>query len=401
MALRTVPGGVTAPEDFLAAGVYCGIRQRKEDLALIFSRRPAAAAGLMTTNRVQAAPLAVTREHLADGRLRAVVANSGIANACTGERGLADARRMAELAGAALGIPPTQVGVASTGVVGMFLPLPALEEGIPRAVGLLSREGGAAAARAILTTDTVPKEAAVAVELAGRHFRVGGMAKGSGMIHPELATMLAFLTTDAPVALPALRAALAWAVDRSFNCVSVDGDTSPNDLVLLLANGAAGGAQLTEEHPDFPAFREAVGQVAQELARDIARDGEGASKLLEVTVRGAASYDQARKAARTVAASALVKAAVHGADPNWGRVAVALGYAGVGLDPQRLAVALGEVAVVRGGMPLDYDEAAARAALEGDTVRIVADLGAGTEEATAWGCDLSCEYVRINASYRS
>jgi len=403
--LEVVPGGVTAAAGFLAGAARCGLRKPgdpRPDLALVVSEGPAAAAGVFTRNRVQAAPVQVTREHLRRGRLRAVVANAGVANACTGERGLADARRMAAVAAESLGLAgPEEVAVASTGVIGAYLPLERVAAGIREAASRLGREGGAEAALAITTTDTRPKEWAVRLELEGRPVTVGGMAKGAGMIHPDLATMLCFLTTDADVAPAALREALARAVDRSFNMVTVDGDTSTNDCVLALASGAAGNPPLLPGTASFDRFAAALTGVCVALAREIARDGEGATRLIEVTVRGARDEGDARRAARTVAASNLVKAAVHGADANWGRILAALGRSGAAFDPSQVSVRLGGLVLVAGGCGAAFDEAEARSLLQRDEVRLVIDLGAGTAEATAWGCDLTADYVKINASYRS
>ena len=403
--VERVEGGVTAAEPFQACGLHAGIKRVRPDLALLYAERPCTAAACFTTNQVQAAPVVVTREHLArsGGIAQAVVVNSGNANACTGPRGLEDARAMAREAALALGLPEERVLVASTGVIGVHLPMDRLRAGIHRAVGLLSRSGGHAAAEAILTTDTRTKEIALRVALGdGRWVHVGGMAKGSGMIHPQLATMLAFITTDAPVAAGELQAALAQAVDLSFNMVTVDGDTSTNDMVVALASGAAGGPELARGSAAFWRFSQGLQAVCTFLAREIARDGEGARHLIEVRVTGARTAADARQVARVVAGSNLVKTAVAGGDPNWGRIAAAAGRAGVPLQPDRLAVWLGDVQVVRAGVPTDYNEEAARQALLGDEVRIRVDLGeGGAGEAVAWGCDLTCDYVHINASYRT
>lgn len=403
--MEWVSGGVTAPAGFVAGAARCGLRRPgdgRPDLALVVSAGPAAAAGVFTRNRVQAAPVQVTREHLRGGRLRAVVANAGVANACTGERGLEDARRMAAVTADALGLARVEeVAVASTGVIGAYLPMERVEAGIREAARRLGREGGAEAAVAITTTDTRPKERAVRLTLDGVPVTIGGVAKGAGMVHPDLATMLCFLTTDAAATPEALREVLAAAVDRSFNMVTVDGDTSTNDCVLLLAGGAAGNRPLRPGTPESARFREALTAVCAALAREIARDGEGATRLIEVAVEGARDEADARRAARAVAGSNLVKTAVHGADANWGRVLAALGRSGATFDPERVRVKLGDLLLVDRGRAAAYDEAEARSLLERDEVRLVVDLGAGTGQATAWGCDLSCEYVRINGSYRS
>ncbi|KUK36603.1 MAG: glutamate N-acetyltransferase / amino-acid N-acetyltransferase [Clostridia bacterium] len=388
----------------MASGMAAEVRKRgRRDLALLYSEAPAAAAALFTQNQVQAAPVLVTREHLmqTEGQARAVVVNSGIANACTGERGLADARRMAEVAGEALKVPPQQVIVASTGVIGEYLPMEKIEAGIRKAALALSVDGGGAAAEAILTTDTTTKECAIRLPLGDKEVAVGGIAKGSGMIHPNMATMLAFITTDAAVEVPALQQALRWATDRSFNVITVDGDTSTNDMVVLLANGRAGNSPLTAGDPEFTLFRDALLAVCVELSKMIARDGEGASKLLEVRVKGAPGEAEARKIARAVAGSNLVKAAIFGEDANWGRVLSAAGACGVPFDPNLVDVFLGDLQVAARGKGLAFDEEKARSILAQREVTITLDLHSGGGRGTAWGCDLSFDYVRINAHYRT
>lgn len=399
---KMMPGGITTPQGFLAAGVAAEVRKKgRRDLALIYSETPAAAAALFTQNQVKAAPVLVTRDHLAGGYARAVVVNSGIANACTGEQGLADARRMAEVAGEVLNIPPQQVVVASTGVMGECLPMEKIEAGIRKAALALSVDGGGAAADAILTTDTTVKEYAVQFILGGKEVAVGGIAKGSGMIHPNMATMLSFITTDAAVEVQALQQALRWAADRSFNAVTVDGDTSTNDMVVILANGRAGNPALKGDDPEFPLFRDALLAVCVELARMIARDGEGASKLLEVRVKGAAGEAEARTIARAVAGSSLVKAALFGEDANWGRVLSAAGACGIPFDPDLVDVFLGDLQVAARGRGLAFDEEKARSILVQREVTVTLDLRAGCGQGIAWGCDLSFDYVRINAHYRT
>jgi glutamate N-acetyltransferase/amino-acid N-acetyltransferase len=395
-------GGVTAARGYRAGAAAAGIRYRgRPDVMLLVSDVPAAAAGVFTSNRFAAAPVRLSREHLQGGRARAVVAVAGVANACTGARGMADARRMAELVAASVGCPPTEVLVCSTGVIGEPLPMDRVADGIARAAGDLRPDGGPDAAEAIRTTDTRRKESAVRVRIGGREVTVGGMAKGAGMIHPDMATMLAFLTTDARVAPEALRDALRYAVDRSFNCVSIDGDTSTNDTTLLLANGLAGNDEVTPGTGAYRAFAEALEVVCADLAKAIAADGEGAQRLIEVTVVGAVSDEDARRAARAVAASNLVKAAVHGADPNWGRVLSAVGASGARFDEEDVELFLGPLRLVSGGVGEPFDEEVARRLLRQDVVRMEIRLGRGWGRATAWGCDLSEEYVRINGSYRS
>ncbi|MBF7083444.1 bifunctional glutamate N-acetyltransferase/amino-acid acetyltransferase ArgJ [Desulfallas sp. Bu1-1] len=399
--VKQIPGGVTAPRGFTAAGVSAGIKNGKKDVAVIFSDREAAAAGVFTTNRVKAAPVQLTMRHIESGRARAVVVNSGNANACNGPRGLEDARAMAARAGELLGVPAQQVLVGSTGVIGQPLPMDKVLPGIERAVAELSREGCSDAAEAIMTTDTFAKEAAVTLELGGRETVVGGMAKGSGMIHPNMATMLGFITTDAAIAPGWLDKALLQAVERTFNMITVDGDTSTNDMVVALANGAAGNRVIDGEGPDFTAFCAALEEVCRNLAVAIARDGEGATKLLEVRVRGARTERDARTAARAVAASNLVKSAVFGEDANWGRVLCAVGYSGADFDPDAVDVFIGDEKVAENGAVLPFSEERAARALAGKHVVITIDMKTGDAGATAWGCDLTYDYVRINGSYRT
>ena len=394
-------GGALAPGGFVAGAAACGIREEgRLDLGLLLSERPAVSAGVFTRNRVKGAPVLVSREAAGAGAVRAVVANSGNANAATGRGGLEDARAMQRLAARELGLDPGEVAVASTGVIGERLPMGRVGDGIRRAAAGLGRDGSGFA-RAILTTDTRTKQAAVRAETGEGAFTVGGTAKGSGMIHPNMGTMLAFLTTDAPLGRGPLREALRRAVDRTFNRVTVDGDTSPSDMVLLIANGAAGGEELQPGSPGYAAFAGALEEVARRLAREIARDGEGATKLLEVVVEGASGEEDAARLARSVAGSNLVKAAVAGEDANWGRVLTAMGYSGVGFDPQGAEIRFGPVLVFAGGEPVEHDVAAANAALAGEEVGIRIRLSAGGASAAAWGCDLTSRYVEINGSYRT
>ncbi|MDQ0285442.1 glutamate N-acetyltransferase/amino-acid N-acetyltransferase [Desulfofundulus luciae] len=395
-------GGVTAPQGFLAAGVAAGVKYKgRRDIALIFSEVPARAAGVFTTNLVKGAPVLVTMERISRGRARAVVVNSGNANTCNGEQGIRDARAMAQETARVLNIPEEDVLVASTGVIGQPMPMDRILPGIAAAARELSSGGGAAAAEAIMTTDTEPKETALSITLSGHTVTIGGMAKGSGMIHPSMATMLCFITTDAAVSAPCLQEMLRHAVDRSFNMISVDGDTSTNDMVLVLANGRAGNPEITAENEDYHLLRDALTEVCTRLARAVARDGEGATKLLEVKVINAASEKDARLAARAVVASNLVKAAIYGQDANWGRIICAAGYSGAHFDPDRVDIYLGDIMVARDGVALPFDEEAASSMLAGREVRVLVDLKSGEYEATAWGCDLTGEYVNINASYRT
>jgi len=370
------------------------------DLGLLFSDRPCVTAAVFTRNVVKGAPLIVTKEALEAGGARAVVVNSGNANAATGKQGLSDARAMQSLAAEALKIETGEVAVASTGVIGVYLPMDCISEGIEEAVGVLGADG-ASFAEAILTTDTRAKEIAVRVEVGGRAVTIGGTAKGSGMIHPNMGTMLAFLTTDANVQEDCLRKSLSNATERTFNRVTVDGDTSPSDMAILMANGEAGNDLMTLDHPDYPAFAEAVETVARGLAKEIARDGEGATRLVEVVVEGAKDEPSAAALAKSVVGSSLVKAAVFGEDANWGRVLVAMGYAGVPLDPDEVELFFGPVKVFSNGEPVPHEEAEANAALASGEIVITVRMGEGDASATAWGCDLTYEYVEINGSYRT
>jgi glutamate N-acetyltransferase/amino-acid N-acetyltransferase len=399
---ESVGGGVTAPLGFSAAAVAAGVKKGgKPDLALLVADRAVPAAAVFTTNAVAAAPIVVSRAHAAHGQVRAVVVNSGNANACTGERGLADARAMADAVGAVLGCAADEVVVASTGVIGVPLPLDAVLAGIRQAGGSLASDGGPAAAEAIRTTDTFVKQCAYALEVDGVRYRVGGMAKGSGMIQPNMATMLAFVTTDAPLTSSACDAMLKSASARTFNRITVDSDTSTNDMCLLLASGAAGGEPIGTQDERYEQLALAVHHVCGDLARMIVRDGEGATKFVEVTVRGAASEHDAELAAFAIANSPLCKTAVFGGDANWGRVAMAIGKSGAEVDPAAFDVVFAGIPTCVAGAAIEFDEAAAAEALAKPDVDVLVDLHVGDEAATVWTCDLSYEYVRINGEYRS
>jgi len=393
-------GGITSPQGFHAGATAAGIKpsaKDKLDLGILFSEMPCVATGLFTANRIKAAPLVLCQERLQSGRARALVVNSGCANACTGEQGLADAAEMADLTASSIGILPEDVLVASTGVIGERLPMKRIKAGIDQIV--LSRDGGHELTKAIMTTDTVPKETAVAVKIGDGRLIIGGVAKGAGMIHPDLATLLCFLTTDATVDIDFLKLALRKAVDISFNMISIDGDTSPNDMVLMLANGRAGNKPVSQDSPQADAFQLALDQVCLYLAKCIARDGEGASKLIEVTVSGAPSLAEARLAARTVVSSPLVKTAVHGNDPNWGRIMAAVGRSGVEVIESKIELYIGDTCVIKDGHPLPFDREELVKVLNDSEVPISLNLNLGTATATAWGCDLSEEYVTINSQY--
>ena len=398
-----VKGGITAPLGFKAAGVYCGIRKEKKDLALITSDVPASVAAVFTLNKTVAAPVLVDKMLLKRGNREctAVIANSGNANACTGERGLNDAWKMVESVAASLSIPQEQVLVASTGVIGQYLPIEKIEAGIAQIAGQLTINGNEDAAKAIMTTDTFSKEVAVRFELFGKQVTIGSMAKGSGMIAPNMATMLAFLTTDANISSALLQKTFGKLVEVSFNRVSVDGDMSTNDMAVMLANGRSGAEEITENTPEYSLFAAALEFVLVKLAKMIARDGEGATKLIEVMVHGAESDANAVAAARSVANSNLVKTAIHGEDANWGRILAALGYAGIPLDPDQIELYINDLPILGKNYEIKIDEDAAKIELKKDTITIVIDLNQGSGQATFWTCDLTKEYIHINASYRS
>jgi len=403
----TTTGGVATAKGFRAAGISTGIKATKKlDLALVVSETPATAAAMFTQNRVQAAPVLVCKESLqkSGGVVRAIVVNSGCANACTGDVGMADANVMAAETARLIGCPVEQVLVASTGVIGVNLPMDKLRNGIPLAFAALSDSQGSQAAQAIMTTDPFPKESCTTIMIGGKSVTIGGMAKGSGMIGPDMApalphaTMLAFVTTDAAVPQPLLSRALAEVVDETFNAITVDGDTSTNDTVILLANGASGA---TIGDAEYAPFVKALRAVCLELALGIVRGGEGATKLVTVTVTGAASGNDARRTAKAIATSLLVKTAIHGGDPNWGRLIAVAGRAGVAFNPGGAKVTIGPVVLFENGRP--YDERASEAAeyLRRKEVAVSVDLGAGSAMSTVYTCDLSAEYVRINAEYRT
>lgn len=398
--MEIVPGGtVTDPSGFRAGAVPAGIKKdgKSLDLCLIASDRPCAAGGVFTLNKVRAAPIVVCVDHLADATARAIVVNSGCANACTGARGLADAYEMTRVAASRLGVANREVLVASTGVIGVHLPMEKVRAGLDRIV--VGSDGGHDAARAIMTTDTRPKESCVRVALGCRSITIGGIAKGAGMIHPNMATMLGFITTDAAVDPSFIQTATREASDASFNQMTIDGDTSTNDTLLVLANGAAGNPPIRAGTPEAAAFLEGLTYVAAELAKAIARDGEGATKFIEVVVRGARTREDARKAAKAVVGSSLVKSAVYGNDPNWGRILCAVGYSGADVDPARVELLVGDLPLMRDGEPLPFERARGVAQFNRPEVSILVDLHVGGESAAAWGCDLTEGYVDINAKY--
>ncbi len=401
-----IDGGVTAAEGFVAAGMHCGIRKNKEkyDLALVYSEDKCAAAGVYTQNKVKGAPLDVTKQNIADGYAKAVVVNSGIANTCNAD-GIEKARAMCDVTASALGIDPTDVIVASTGVIGESLPIEPIESAMPTLAKKLSRDGGADAAFAIMTTDTHKKEYAISFEIGGKMCKMGGMCKGSGMIHPNMATMLCFITTDVCITPALLQKALSEIVDKTFNMVSVDGDTSTNDMVSLMASGKAGNAIIDKEDEDFEIFKSALCDCMTVLSKEIAGDGEGATRLIECVVKGANTLENARKIAKSVICSSLFKAAIFGADANWGRILCAIGYVDGDFSIDTVEVKLSDgqtdILVCQNGMGVPFSEEQAKEVLLKDSVIVKIDMGQGDYSATAWGCDLTYDYVKINGDYRS
>jgi len=410
--MKQIDGSVTAVPGIKASGVQAGIKIKdKKEVALIVAEKPVAAAGVFTINRAKAAPIYVCQEHLKDGIAQAIVANSGNANACTGEGGMVDAYNMAKITADELGIDEKLVLVASTGVIGKRLPMDKIEAAIKLAAKSLSSDGGHDAALAIMTTDLAPKEIAVEIEVASSPFgkggqgefpvKIGGVAKGSGMIRPHLATMLAFLTTDVNIAPELLQTALRDAVDKSFNMMTVDGDMSTNDTVLILATGMAGNPKITAKNSAYHQFCAGLDYVTLELAKMIAKDGEGATKLIKVVVKGAKNFEDAEKAARAVAESNLVKTAIFGMDANWGRIVCALGYSGAEFELSDVDVWMNDLQLVKAGVDAGFSEERAKEIFKLDELSIISDLHAGDAEATIWTCDFSCDYVKINAAYRT
>ena len=405
--MKTIPmdecqGGVTAPKGFRAAGMYCGIRKVKKDIAMIVSDVPATSAGVFTLNKTQAACVLVDKIQLKRSPVcSAIVVNSGNANACTGERGLNDTWDMIKATAKAVNVPEEHVMVSSTGVIGQYMPMDKVLPAIGELAGKLTTTGNTDAAEAIMTTDTFSKEAAVHFTLGSKLVTIGGVAKGSGMIAPNMATMLAFVTTDIAISQDLLSKALRGANNRSFNRITVDGDMSTNDMVLVLANGLAGNAPMTENSEEYQLFGAALEYVLIKLAKMIAKDGEGATKLVEILVRGAKSEEEAAQAAKAVANSNLVKTAIHGADANWGRILAAVGYSGIDFNPDDVEISFGELPILKKNYEIVLDEEKAKELLLKDSVVVVVDLNQGNQFARFWTCDLTKEYVHINASYRS
>lgn len=405
--MKFIDGGVCAASGFTASGIHVGIKTNnptKKDLALIVSEADCAASAVYTKNVVKAAPLLITQAHLKDGKARAVLANSGNANACA-KHGEEYAERCCKATADALGLKADDIIVASTGVIGQTLPVSVIEQGIPALARALNTSGSADAANAIMTTDTTMKECAVATEIGGKTVKIGGIAKGSGMIHPNMGTMLCFLTTDCAISAEMIQKALREAVDVSFNRISVDGDTSTNDMCCLLANGLAGNAQIASETEDYTVFLEALKEICIKLAIEMAADGEGATHLITCTVSGASDTALAETLSKSVISSTLTKAAIFGADANWGRVLCAMGYSGAEFDPEKVSVAFesaaGKIDVCKDGRGLAFDEALAKKILTEHDITIAIIIGTGAGECTCWGCDITYDYIKINGDYRT
>lgn len=404
--MKEIEGGITAVQGVRAAGVVCGIKKDESiatfyqgnamDLALIVFDEPATAAGVFTTNKAKAAPVIISQEHLKNGKAQAVVANSGNPNACTGEQGLKDAKKTTELAGAELGMDPELVVLGSTGKIGVFMPMDKVEKGIKMAAAELSDDGGHKAAWAIMTTDVSPKEVAVEFELQGKKARIGGLVKGAGMIEPHMATMLCFIATDVCIEHSLLQEAVKNAVDDSFNNISIDGDMSTNDTVIVLANGKAGNDIIDEKNHDYEIFLKALSSITLTLAKMVVRDGEGATKFVELRIKGAQSYDDAKTAGYAIARSPLVKTAFFGQDNNWGRIMASLGASGIDMDGTIVDIWLDDLKIVENSINAGYDEVHANEIMKKDEFAITIDLKVGGAEATVWTCDLSYDYVKCN-----
>jgi glutamate N-acetyltransferase/amino-acid N-acetyltransferase len=395
--MKEIYGGITTIQGFRAAGVKSGIKATGDmDLALIVSDEPATVAGVFTTNKVKSAPVLVSRERIKSGKAQAIVANSGNANASTGEQGIKNAKRMAEIAAVELSIPPDLILVASTGKIGRPMPMDKLEYGIKLAASELSYDGGHKASRAIMTTDTFPKESAAEFDVKGKKARIGGMVKGAGMIDPTMATMLCFIVTDVAIEQPLLQEALKSAVDKSFNMICVDGDMSTNDTVIVLANGKAGNDKIDKKDADYDSFCEAITFVTTSLAKMIAKDGEGATKFVELRIKGAQNYEDAKLAAHSIARSPLVKTAIFGEDPNWGRLMSSLGASGADVNQFTVDIWLDDLKIVENSVTTGFEEEKAKEIMKKDEFIITIDLKLGDAQATMWTCDLSYDYVKIN-----
>ena len=399
---KNAAAGVTFPKGFKAAGVKAGIKKSGNlDLALIYTEKEAAVAGVFTKNAVAAAPVIVSREVVKGGKAHAIVANAGCANACTGETGLANARKMAALAAAEVGCAPDEVLVGSTGIIGVNLPMDKLEAGIKAAAAELSEDGSKNAGNAIITTDTYSKACSCEVEIGGQAVRFGAIAKGSGMIQPNMATMLCYITTDANISSQLMQKALSEIVEVSFNMISVDGDMSTNDTVLVLANGASGAAEITDGSPEYEKFYATLKEICQELSKRIAADGEGATKFLTINVKGTKTFEDAKTVAMSIAKSPLVKTAFFGEDPNWGRVICAVGYAGIPMVPEKTVIKFGGVPVYANGLGAEFNEDDIHKVMAEHDIVIDVEMGMGDAKATVWSCDFSYEYVKINGEYHT
>ncbi|MCX5716275.1 MAG: bifunctional glutamate N-acetyltransferase/amino-acid acetyltransferase ArgJ [Candidatus Omnitrophica bacterium] len=402
MSVKVIKGGITAAKGFQCSSTRAGFKKKGDDMALIYSKAPAVCDGVFTQNQVQAAPVIISRQHLKQDLMsQAVIVNSGCANCCTGPKGLKDAERTAELTAKALAIKKEDVLVASTGMIGTFLDMKKIERAVPVLVRNLKTNNSAAAAKAIMTTDTRPKEFTVKINIAGKDVAIGAIAKGAGMIHPNMATMLCFITTDISITRRALKLALEEAVNKSFNAISVDGDTSTNDSVIIMANGAAGNRLIDKVDREFKLFSQALGLVTVELARMIARDGEGAAKFVEIVMKNCPSLRQGIKAGRRLAISPLLKTCIYGGDPNWGRVAAALGTCGIRIKENTFDIYLGKTQVVKNGVSLNVKKEKLKGAFKGKDISITVDLKLGRETATVWTCDMTEEYIKINAEYET
>ncbi|MEA5056577.1 MAG: bifunctional glutamate N-acetyltransferase/amino-acid acetyltransferase ArgJ [Anaerotignum propionicum] len=404
--MEKITGGVTAPKGFLAGGLHCGVRasQMKKDLAMIYSQTPCTAAAVYTQNKVYGAPITVTKNNIANGMAQAMICNSGNANTCNAD-GVEKAEAMCQMTAEALGLSPEDIIIASTGVIGAVLPLEPIAKGIKELAPQLTADGGALAAEAIMTTDTKAKEEAYTIEIGGKTVTIGAMAKGSGMIHPNMATMLGFLTTDAAITTPMLNKALKLAVDDTFNMVSVDGDTSTNDMVSIMANGMAENPMIEAEGAEFEAFLTVIKEICTSMAKKIAGDGEGATKLMECTVNGAPNTPLAKAIAKSIITSSLTKAAMFGADANWGRILCAIGYTEGDFQVDTISVDIsstkGSIHVCENGAGVAFDEEVAKNILLEEEIHIQVELNQGEGTATAWGCDLTYDYVKINGDYRT
>ena len=407
MKFKVIDGGVTAPKGFLASGIHCGVKEgtTKKDLALIYSEVMANGAGMYTLNKVKGAPIQISKNHLHNGKAQAIIVNSGNANTCNGENGLKDAETMTKVQAKALNIDTQDVVVASTGVIGVPLNIDAIINGIPCLTKSLSKDGSKAAAESIMTTDTFMKEYSIEFEIGGKTISLGAIAKGSGMIEPNMGTMLSFITTDLAISSDLLKEALKETVRVSYNRITVDGDTSTNDTVFLLANGLAENEEITEKNEDYNTFVEALKEVCITISKMLAKDGEGATKLIECTVNGAYTEDDADVLAKSVIKSSLVKTAIFGSDANWGRILCALGYSNIDFDPEKVDVSFasetGTILVCKAGSPVNFDEKKAKEILLQNEVKILVNMNLGSSEVTTWGCDLTYDYVKINGDYRS